>query len=65
MTQAKDKELELYRGLLEPATEFDDGFGWTTVLGILFCGLIMMPGGIYLALMTGGSIGSASSLRTS
>jgi hypothetical protein len=64
MARVKDKELELYRGLLEPATEFKDGFGWTTVIGILFCGFVMMPGGIYLGLMTGGNIGSAASWVT-
>ena len=48
-----DIELERYRTLLEPQTEFKSGFGWTTVAGILFCGLIMLPGSIYLGLMTG------------
>ena len=60
----QNKEFEIYRGILEPATEFKDGFGWTTVVGIFFCGLIMMPGGIYLGLMTGGSLSTASSWVT-
>ena len=47
-----DKEVELYRSLLETPTEFKDGFGWSTVVGIIFCGLVMMPGGIYLGLMS-------------
>ena len=64
MRHSSDKELELYRGILEPAKEFQDGFGWTTVAGIFFCGLIMMPGGIYLGLMTGGSLGTAASWVT-
>jgi hypothetical protein len=55
-----DPELERYRTLLDTPTEFKDGFGWTTVAGILFCGLIMMPGGIYLGLMTGASMGAAA-----
>lgn len=59
-----DEDLELYRGILQPATAFKDGFGWTTVIGIFFCGLIMMPGGIYLGLMTGGSLGTAASWVT-
>ncbi len=54
-----DRDLEAYRTLLEPPAEFKPGFGWTTVAGILFCGLIMMPGGIYLTLMTGNNIGMA------
>lgn len=49
---------------LEPPREFKDGFGWTTVLGVFFCGLVMMPGGIYLGLMTGASVGSAASWVT-
>lgn len=59
-----DKELDQYRGLLETPTEFRDGFGWVTVLGILFCGLVMIPGSIYLSLMTGGSMGSAATWVT-
>ena len=45
-----DKELEQYRNLLKPPATFEDGFGWTTIAGILFCGLIMLPGSIYLGL---------------
>jgi hypothetical protein len=59
-----DAELERYRGLLDTPTEFKDGFGWSTVAGILFCGLIMMPGSIYLSLMTGGGMGSAATWVT-
>lgn len=59
-----DRELELYRSLLETPTEFKEGFGWSTVVGILFCGLVMMPGGIYLGLMTGLTLGSAASWVT-
>lgn len=57
---APDRELENYRTLIEPAQEFRSGFGWTTVAGILFCGIVMMPGGIYLSLMTGNNIGVAA-----
>lgn len=59
-----DKELEQYRSLLETPTEFEDGFGWTTLIGLLFCGLVMVPGSIYLNLMTGGSITNASTWVT-
>jgi len=64
MARQPDKELETYRGLLDTPTEFRDGFGWATVVGIFFCGLIMLPGSIYLGLMTGGSLGSAASWVT-
>lgn len=60
----KDREIELYRSLLDRPTEFTDAFGWSTILGILFCGLVMLPGSIYLALMTGGNLGPAASWVT-
>jgi hypothetical protein len=59
-----DKELELYRNLLQPPSEFSKGFGWTTVAGIIFCGLVMLPGSIYLGLMSGGNLGTAASWVT-
>ena len=59
-----DKELEQYRNLLKPPAQFEDGFSWTTIAGIFFCGLIMLPGSIYLGLMTGGTIGSAATWVT-
>ena len=64
MARKLDKELEQYRDLLEVPTEFKTGFGWSTVAGIFFCGLIMLPGSIYLSLMTGGSMGAAGTWVT-
>lgn len=58
------KENETYRSIIKPATEFKDGFGWTSVAGVIFCGLVMMPGGIYLALMTGTGLNMAASWVT-
>ncbi len=59
-----DKELEQYRGLLKRSETFEGGFGWTTIMGILFCGLIITPGGIYLGLMTGQGLAAASTWVT-
>ncbi|HEY3398365.1 MAG TPA: peptide transporter [Armatimonadota bacterium] len=59
-----DADLERYRTLLEPPTEFKDGFNWTTIAGIIFCGLVMLPGSIYLGLMTGGNMGAAATWVT-
>lgn len=59
-----DQELEDFRGLLETPTTFKNGFGWTTVIGILFCGIVMLPGSIYLGLMTGGDMTSAATWVT-
>jgi hypothetical protein len=39
---------------------FIDGFSWRTVIGALFIGLIMMPGAIYLSLVTGAGLGPAA-----
>lgn len=55
----RDKELEVYRSLLTAPTEFKNGFTWTVVAGAFFCGLLMMPGSIYLSLITGGTISAA------
>jgi hypothetical protein len=56
---ARDQELELYRSILEEPTEYKDGFTWTTMLGALFCGVLMLPGAIYLGLINGGGMGAA------
>lgn len=63
-SKIEDRELALYRNLLESPTEFQDGFGWKAVVGILFCGLVMLPGSIYLGLMIGGSFGAVASWVT-
>ena len=62
--KSRGEDLEQYRSLMETPDEFKNGFGWNTVVGIFFCGLIMMPGGIYLSLMTGKGLGDAASWVT-
>lgn len=42
------------------ADEFIDGFSWRTVIGALFIGFIMMPGAIYLSLVSGQGLGPAA-----
>ena len=63
-TKKLDTELEQYRNLISVSPDVKDGFGWTTVAGILFCGLVMLPGSIYLSLMTGGNMGAAGTWVT-
>ena len=55
-----DKELEFYRGLMEPPDTFEDGFSWSSLLGAIFIALVMVPGSIYMGLMMGGGISGAA-----
>jgi hypothetical protein len=56
---SRDKELELYRSIVEEPREFRNGFTGVAVAGAFFCGLLMMPGTIYLSLITGGGIAAS------
>jgi hypothetical protein len=56
---SRDQELELYRSILDEPTEYRDGFTWTTMLGAVFCGVLMLPGAIYLGLINGSGLGAA------
>ena len=60
----QDREVEQYRNLLEVPDTFEDGFNRTTIVGLVFCGLVMIPGSIYLGLMTGGQFGDAAAWVT-
>ncbi|MEX2389935.1 MAG: hypothetical protein WD534_18815, partial [Phycisphaeraceae bacterium] len=56
-----DKELEEFRSLMEPPSKFEDGFTWVAFLGALFVALLMVPGAIYMTLITGaGAVNSAA-----
>lgn len=60
MALRETAELAEYRALMETPEEFEDGFGWTSVIGAFFIGLIMMPGSIYLGLVAGQTMGPAA-----
>ena len=53
-------EVEEYRALLAPPDQFESGFTFRTIIGVLFISLIMTPGEMYLGLVTGGGIGAAA-----
>ena len=59
-----DAELETYRTLIEPPRRFTEGFGPPAMIGAVFCGLLMVPGAIYLQLMVGQSMGAAATWVT-
>lgn len=56
----EDKELKEYRDLLKPPPQFEEGFGWKSVIGAIFIGFLMMPGSMYLGLVIGTGIGPAA-----
>src|SRR5215210_6196117 len=39
---------------------FEEGFTFKTIIGVLFVAFIMLPGALYLGLVSGQSIGSAA-----
>lgn len=55
-----DKEIELYRGLMEQPESFTDGFDSRSLAGAVFVGFVMLPGAIYLGLVAGISLGAAA-----
>ena len=40
--------------------EYRDGFGWKTIWGAIFVGIIVLPGAIYMGLITGQSLAGAA-----
>ena len=58
--QRVDKELEQYRNLMQPPDRFDEGFSLSSLFGVLFISLIMVPGAIYMGLLAGAGIGAAA-----
>ncbi|HOK80089.1 MAG TPA: peptide transporter [bacterium] len=52
-----EKHINDFRPELE---EFQEGFGIKAVIAAIFIGFIMLPGAIYLGLITGGGLGGAA-----
>ena len=61
---SEDAELELYRSILDVPEKFEEGFTIKSVVGALFCGVVMIPGSIYLSLLSGGGMNAAASWVT-
>ena len=49
-----EEEYQIYRGDDDAPTTYQEGFGWKAVVGGLFVGFLMVPGGMFLNLMVGG-----------
>lgn len=57
---AENKDFKNLRNVVELPTSFEDGFSWKTLLGVIFVGLIMVPGVIYMDLLGGASMFEAA-----
>ena len=61
MAEKLDRELQEFRNVMEVPDTFEDGFNWTSVLGVVFVAILMVPGALYMQLLAGmQSIGAAS-----
>jgi len=45
---------------MEAPSTFEEGFSWSSLLGALFIGVLMVPGAMYMSLLAGGGIGPAA-----
>lgn len=59
-TAAKVEDVQQDIGAAEIQDQFVDGFNWNTILAMLFIGIVMLPGAIYLGLVSGQSVGGAA-----
>jgi hypothetical protein len=61
-TKPKDEpeDLSQYESIMPEDAPFEDGFNWKTIWATLFVGFVMLPGAIYLGLVTGQSMAGAS-----
>lgn len=62
-TEPKDEQQEdltQYEQIMPEDASFEDGFNWKTLWATLFVGVVMLPGAIYLGLVTGQSMAGAS-----
>ena len=56
----EDQEYKEFRDLMTRPDEFEEGFGWRTVIMALFVGLLMTPAQMYMQLVAGIEMGSAA-----
>ena len=62
-TEPRDNEQEeqaQYEHIMPPDAPYEDGFNMKTIWAVFFVGLVMLPGAIYLGLVTGGNMAGAS-----
>lgn len=61
-TEPRDdrEDLKQYESIMPEDAPFEDGFNLKTIWATLFVGVVMLPGAIYLGLVTGQSMAGAS-----
>ena len=59
-TEETKEDLTEYEQIMPEDAPFEDGFGWKTIWATAFVGIVMLPGAIYLGLVTGQSMAGAS-----
>ena len=59
-TEETKEDLTEYEQIMPEDVPFEDGFGWKTIWATAFVGIVMLPGAIYLGLVTGQSMAGAS-----
>ena len=62
-TEPRDREreeAEEYEYIMPPDAPYEEGFNMKTIWAVFFVGLVMLPGAIYLGLVTGGNMAGAS-----
>ena len=53
MAYENDKELQIFRNLIEQPEKFEDGFSIKTVIGAILLGCLITPGSLYISLVAG------------
>jgi hypothetical protein len=53
MSRRPDKELEEFRNIMQVPSHFEEGFRWSSLVGVVFVSLLMVPGAIYMGLLAG------------
>ena len=59
-TDEQQEDLEQYENIMPEDAPYEDGFNLKTLWATLFVGIVMLPGAIYLGLVTGQSMAGAS-----
>ncbi len=60
MARKGSTELLEFKEIMTPPETFVDGFSWSSLVGAVFIGLLMVPGALYMGLVAGMGMGTAA-----